>query len=121
MTSVRLVYIFVVIIAATLHSSGVAVSAMKNSDTALIGNANTGFDSGVQRRLRGAAKEDLANEERGAPGGTSTELFEKIKDFFTNSNVKERSKALTQKMLKKAKAIYKKHRQNPPLQYMVRN
>ena len=121
MTSVRLAYIFVVIIAATLHFSGVAASAMKNSDTALIGNADTGFDPGVQRRLRGAVKEDLANEERGALGGTSTELFEKIKDFFTNSNVKERSKALTQKMLKKAKAIYKKHRQSPPLQYMVRN
>ena len=74
-----------------------------------------------QRRLRGAVKEDLANEERGALGGTSTEVIDKIKDFFTNSNVKERSKELTQKMLKKVKAIYKKHRQNPPLQYMVRN
>ena len=89
MTSVRLVYIFVVIIAATLHSSGVAVSAMKNSDTALIGNADTGFDPGVQRRLRGAVKEDLANEERGAPGGTSTELFEKLKDFFTKDTAKK--------------------------------
>ena len=82
MTSVRLAYVFVAIFAATLYSSAVAVSAITNSDTALIGNTDTGLHSGVQRRLRGTVKEDLANEERVAPiSGTESGVMAALEKF----------------------------------------
>ena len=89
MTSVRLAYVFVAIFAATLYSSAVAVSAITNSDTALIGNTDTGLDSGVQRRLRGTVKEDLANDERavsisGTEGGVMAALRKFTSGFSVN-------------------------------------
>ncbi|CAI5741528.1 unnamed protein product [Peronospora destructor] len=69
MTSVRLAYIFVVVFAATLYASGVAVSTMENSNTVSIKNTasttDAGLDSNAQRRLRGAVKQGLTDEERG--------------------------------------------------------
>ena len=106
MTSVRLAYVFVAIFAATLYSSAVAVSAITNSDTALIGNTDTGLDSGVQRRLRGTVKEDLANDERavsisGTEGGVMAALRKFTSGFSLNgfASMQEKIRATTQMKL----------------------
>ncbi|CAH0494104.1 unnamed protein product [Peronospora farinosa] len=108
MTSVRLAYVFVVIFAAIIHSSDVAVSAMEISDTALTENADAGRDY-VLQRLRGTEKEEFANEERNLPvmSGYVGEA-EKIKGFLsmnTFTSLQEKMAKIGQAETKSANTI----------------
>ncbi|CAI5703212.1 unnamed protein product [Peronospora effusa] len=105
MTSVRLAYVFVVIFAAIVHSSDVAVSAMEISDTASTENADAGRDY-VLQRLRGTEKEEVANEERILPvmSGYVGEA-EKINGLLSMNTLTSLQKTIGQAETKSANTI----------------
>ncbi|CAI5741514.1 unnamed protein product [Peronospora destructor] len=117
MTSVRLAYIFVVVFAATLYASGVAVSTMENFDTVSIENTasttDAGLDSSAQRRLRGALKQGLTDEERGPSYSAGlAKLAERRNNSWTRRIAEKMKKVIAsfQKQLINSKALRKLNR-----------